>query len=209
MKLLTVFLLPLFLGSVCADELHLSETPLGEEPDGFFVVDGTWTVVETDGGGRALEIAPVPLTESGTMFGETLKGGAEIAASFTADKRGRSVPRFAVGVHGISGYRLRLVPAEKKLELLYREERVADIPMTWQSGKTYRLELTVVQTNPTEDAPWKATGRAWIEGDEQRPAAPQIMHEADKITGKGKASIWATPYTGLPIRISSVRAEAK
>ena len=160
-----------------------------------FVIDGSFSVVAKDGGGKLLQAAASPLAESGALVGENLLGDVSVSAKVHATKRGRSFPRFGVGTHGMSGYRLRVVPSKRVVELVYREQTVAEAPFTWESDKWYHLKLTVSKTG--EDS-WKISGKAWQDGAEE-PGEDSISHENTGLRGKGKSSVWGTPYSGTAI----------
>ena len=197
------FLMP---SALLSEELDIKGTEPGQEPDGLFIVDGELTVVEVEGE-KLLQIPPTPLVEGGTLFGSTLKGAVSVAATFKAERRGRSMPRFGVGVHGLSGFRLRVFPAGRKVELLLNEEPIASVPFSWTAGEDYQLELTVNRTSDAEDAPWKAEGRVW-KAAEARPEAAILSQESSDTSARGKSSVWGTPYAGLPIYIKQASTES-
>lgn len=166
----------------------------GPVPSSYFVVDGTWSVAEIDGG-RALRLAEVPIVDAQIQVGESLKdAGGTVSARVKADRKRRSYPRFGVGLHGMSGFRLRLVPVQNRLELVRNEEVVGSADLKWDSASWWHLELTVA---PAAQG-WSVTGRAWAAGSD-RPAQPQIEAAADEAKFSGKASVFGTAFAGLPI----------
>ena len=164
-----------------------------------FVIDGDFEVVE-QGENRVLEIAAAPLVESGALVGANLEGDVEISAKVLATKKGRSYPRFGIGTHGMSGYRLRIVPARKVIELVYREASVVDVPFAWESDKWVHLKLSVTRGEGDE---WMISGKAWPEG-EKEPAEATLERKDEELRGKGKSSIWGTPYSGTVISFDDV-----
>ncbi|MDG2125242.1 MAG: hypothetical protein P8J87_16175 [Verrucomicrobiales bacterium] len=191
--------------SVWAEPLKLGfeDGTTGEEPEGLFVIEGEFTVIES-GGGKAIQIAAAPLVETGAIFGESMKNaGGVVSVRVKAAKKRRSYPRFGVGLHGLSGYRLRAVPAAKQLELVKNEEVVATVPLTWVSGVWTTIELSLL---PVGDG-WKVEGRIWAEG-EERPEEADLELEGAVKPKSGKASIWGTPYAGLPIVFDDVEAQS-
>ena len=182
-----------------------SDSKVGEEPEGGFVIDGSVLVIEGEAGARGLEIGAEPLVEAGAMIGDSARGGAMIAATVVAESKRRSHPRFGIGVHGISGYRIRVVPAQKVVELVFKEETVASVPLDWKAGQALRLEL-VVLPGENEEAPWSIEARAWYL-DEERPEKPTFTREDDSgLKGQGKPSLWGSPYAGLPIRFTEIHS---
>lgn len=199
------FLLPLLLAASLTD---FSGDTAGEEPADLLIVDGVFKVVE-DGEDKYLEVQGQPIVESVALFGPRLDAGVTVvSARVKADKKRRVAPRFGIGMHGTGGFRLRAVPAAKKLELLKNKEVVATAPLDWKANAWSTIELSM----RLDGAVWKVEGRLWEEGS-ARPEEPAITHAADG-EGKGKCSVWATPYAGLPIFIDDLTvrnaaAEAK
>ena len=114
------------------------------------------------------------------------------------------MPRFGVGLHGISGHRLRVVPAEKVVELVYGEDRVASQPFTWEPGSTVILTLAVKES---DEGGWMVVGTTSVVADGGGAMSQAISIEGDDIPARGKASIWGTPYAGLPIYIWGIGVE--
>ncbi len=171
----------------------------GDVPGDYFVLDGEWSVVEIDGG-KAMKLLEVPLVEAQVQVGDSFKEiGGTISARIKADKKRRSFPRFGVGLHGMSGYRLRLFPAQGRLELVKSEEVIQSCDLEWTPGEWWFLELTV---KPAGDA-WTVTGRAWPESG-ARPKAAQIDYISTETKFSGKASVTGTAYAGLPIYFDDI-----
>lgn len=149
-----------------------------------------------DGTNKVLELGPLPIVDAGMLAGKSIKGACMITAKIKATGKRRTQPRFGVGVHGISGPRLRVVPATKAIEIVVntdKEEAVATAPYTWTSGSWVWLELSV------KPAPEGATGsviegRVWDDG-KPRPEKPFLTWAAPKAPAQGKASVWGTPYS--------------
>lgn len=175
----------------------------GPIPPSYFVVDGTWTVAEIDGG-KALKLAEAPLLDAQVQVGDSLKEtGGTVNAKIKADKKRRSQPRFGVGLHGITGYRLRLFPAGNKVELVRNEEVIVAADLSWDSAKWWNLELTV-DRDKTESA-WQISGRAWPADAERPEKANVACQEAAATKFSGKASINGTPFAGLPIFFDEIQ----
>lgn len=172
---------------------------VGGEPDGFFLIDGEMKVEELDGG-KVLAVAATPLVETGGLLGDSMKGGGTVEARVKADRKRRSYPRFGVGLHGLSGYRLRVVPSQGQIELVKNEETVKTEAFEWKPGEWVTLRLSV---SPAGEGKWKVEGRVWSGADEA-PEKPQIELTHEGSIGSGKASVWGTPYAGLPIYFDDV-----
>ena len=173
----------------------------GTEPD-LFVIEGTFKIAAEDGN-KVLQLEPLPLAESGVIFGKSLKGAASVTADVKASKLRRSTPRFGVGLHGISGYRLRVVPASSKLEVVKSDEVVQSVDYKWTSDEWLTLRLTI---EAGAEGKWVIGGWVWPRGGEA-PKEPAITFQSDEKLGQGKASIWGTPYSGTPISYDNVVIE--
>ncbi len=98
----------------------------GAPPEEVFVVDGKIEIAAKDGN-KALVIHPgTELVDASAQLGESASGSASIQARVFASKRGRSVPRFGVSAHGLSGYRVYVSPAKKQLELIKGDQTIAN-----------------------------------------------------------------------------------
>ena len=171
----------------------------GDVPSSYFVLDGEWSVVEMDGG-KAMKLSETPLVEAQVQIGDSFKEtGGMIKARIKAEKKRRSFPRFGIGMHGMSGYRLRLFPAQGRLELVKSEEVVQSFDLEWTAGEWWFLELTV---KPAGDA-WTVSGRAWPESG-ARPGEAQIEYISTETKFSGKASVTGTAYAGLPIYFDDI-----
>lgn len=104
----------------------------GEPPKEVFVVEGKINVAAKDGN-KALEIGVGELTDANALLGDSANGSASIEVRAFGTKQGRSMPRFAIGVHGQSGYRLVVFAAQKQLQLVKADEVIKSVPFTWTS----------------------------------------------------------------------------
>jgi len=191
-------LLPLAAEETVKFTQDFEEAEAGSLPDGMMEIEGAFTVEALDGR-KALKLAEAPLAEDAVILGPSFKGAGSVMASVKADKKRRSFPRFGVGLHGISGYRLRVVGASGMVELVKNEEVVKAVAFAWKSELWTTLKLELREA----DGKWIVEGRVWAEGTEA-PGEPTIALETDKEPGQGKASLWGTPYAGLPIWFDSV-----
>jgi hypothetical protein len=174
------------------------QTP-GSIPTDYFVVDGEWSVVEIDGG-KALKLAETPLVDAQLQVGASLRDeGGRITARMKADKKRRSFPRFGVGMHGMSGYRLRLFPVQNRIELVRNEEVIQSADLEWRPNEWWFLELSVIRAG---DA-WTVSGRAWAES-AKRPEQALIEYISTEPRFSGKASVNGTAYAGLPIYFDDI-----
>ena len=186
-----------------AFEEDFESVAVGEAPDGVMEIDGTFTVVEEDGA-KFLRVGIEPLAENGIILGPSMKAGGSVEAKIRSFKKRRSFPRFGIGLHGISGYRLRVVPSSGTVELLKNEEVVASEKFVWKADAWTNLKLEIEQAGDG----WAIKGWVWpvAEGEAgKQPEAPSIQHSDTNAPGQGKASLWGSPYSGKPVDFDDVR----
>jgi hypothetical protein len=174
---------------------------VGKTPDDFTIANGVFTV-QQEGGNKFLELPGEPLDSFGLLFGPPMKGDAAASARFFATKTGRKAPTFAISLNGVSGYRLQMSPLKKALEIYKGDESKISVPFTWTSGIWTKLRLQVHKTA----AGWLAEGKAWPDGTPE-PADWLIKFEDAEASAPGRAGIWASPFSGTPIRFDDLRLE--
>ncbi len=174
----------------------------GEPPAEVFVVDGSIRVQQKDNN-KVLEIGSDPLVDGCALLGSSANGSATIQARVWASKSGRSFPRFGIGVHGQSGYRLIVFCAKKELQLVKNEQVIVTVPYEWTSDAWINLKLEALKD--TQDK-WSIAGKAWPAGGAE-PAEPQVKHADNALKGQGKCSIRGTPFSGTPIYFDDMKLE--
>ncbi|MCB1229766.1 MAG: hypothetical protein KDN19_05845 [Verrucomicrobiae bacterium] len=186
-------------GLVFSEDFEKMET--GDVPSHYFVIEGDWSVVEIDGT-KAMKLAEAPIVEAQVQLGDSLKdSGGTVLARIKADKKRRGYPRFGVGLHGMSGYRLRLFPAQGEIQLVRSDEVIKSAKVDWVAGEWWFIELTA---KPVGDH-WEVQGRTWQDG-KDRPETPQIAFESEEEENfSGKASVTGTAYAGLPIYFDNIQ----
>ncbi|MEM0896526.1 MAG: hypothetical protein AAGJ79_06535 [Verrucomicrobiota bacterium] len=169
-------------------------------PSEFIEIEGSFAIAE-EGENKFLRLTPEPLGENAVIFGESSIGMIVLEARIRSEKKRRTSPRFAIGAHGTKGFRLRLVPQRKQLELIMDEiEQVATASYDWESGSWTWLRLSIT---PGEGESWNIEGRVWKEGEEP-PVEAMIAYTHTEHPGTGKATLWGTPYPGYPIDFDDV-----
>jgi hypothetical protein len=178
---------------------NFEKAAVDKVPDDFLVLEGEFRVKQ-EGGNKFLELPGAPLDTFGVLFGPTEKKGWTVTARILGTAKGRRAPSFSVGLNGGGGYRLQVSPAKKLLEL-YRGDIVkASSPYEWESGKWTHLRL---QIEKTEAGSWKLLGKVWA-GETAEPEKPAIAFEDKEEPPAGRASIWASPYSGTPLRFDDL-----
>jgi hypothetical protein len=181
-------------------EFDFEDWAEGQPREEAFVVDGKFAVATKDGG-KALVAEVGELVEACVLLGDSAKGSASIQARVFSSRKGRSLPRYSIGVHGQSGYRLVVAPAKKELQLTKGEEVVKAVPLDWPNEAWFNVKLEVTKV---EEKRWSVVAKAWPQ-DKEEPVSAQIEHEDATLRGQGKCSLWATPYSGTPIYFDDVK----
>ena len=177
---------------------------LNKFPDDMMEIDGLFKVNKNDQGKKHLEMASEPLTENAVIFGPSIKNSATLEVKVRGFKKRRSFPRFGIGLHGISGFRLRVVPSKNKIELVKNEEPVKSVPFEWNSEKWSNLRLQIEFSND------KSLIKGWVWDDGSTPTVePVITFSHDGTPGQGKASIWGTAYSGKVILFDDISLKYK
>lgn len=205
MKLLIAFL---FLtasfasgGELKQQEIELEKFPEGNSPQEIFVIDGT-IQIKVRQGRKVIEISgDKPEVDAGAVLGPAANGAAKIAARVFASKAGRSFPRFGIGVHGQTGFRLFVVPARMQMQLMKGDEVITAVPFAWKNETAVQLRLAFT---PVSAGQWIVTGKVWTDGTPE-PAAAQITHGITSPPPRGQSSIWATPYAGTPVDFDQIK----
>ena len=208
MKLIRISLIFLSLINLSnADSIYknnFESYELNKFPDDMMEIDGLFKVNKNDQGKKHLEMASEPLTENAVIFGPSIKNSATLEVKVRGFKKRRSFPRFGVGLHGISGFRLRVVPSKNKVELVKNEEPVKSVPFKWNSEQWSNLRLQIEFSND------KSLIKGWVWDDGSTPTVePVITFSHDGTPGQGKASIWGTAYSGKVILFDDISLKYK
>ena len=174
-------------------QMNFEQAEAGSLPGEFLVLDGNFEVKEA-GGNKFLQLPGAPLDNFGLLFGPALKENATASARFFGEAKGRRYPTFEVGLNGVGGYRLRVSPGRKQLELYRSDALKKSIPLDWKPGQWTHLKLTVRK----EGESWSVSGKFWQEGASE-PAEPSIVHVDAAAPPSGRASVFGSPFSGAPI----------
>lgn len=187
-----------FAGALCASEPlyqnNFESTEPGRVPDDFLVIDGQFAVRE-ERDNRFLELPGAPLESFGFLMGPAQKEGLAVSGKILGTSRGRKFPTFAVSLNGVSGYRLRVAPAKKAIEIVKSDTPLVSVPFEWKSGAWTSLRF---QLRKTSDGLWKLEGKVWLEG-ESEPEAWMIAWEERQDPPAGRPGAWGSPFSGTPI----------
>jgi len=177
-------------------------------PKGMMEIDGIFKVTTSEStksdNRKYLEMSAEPLSENAVIFGPSVKKSATVQAKIKGFKKRRSYPRFGIGLHGISGYRLRVVPSKNVIELVKNEEPVKSVSYKWTPDQWVNLRLKIEQ----DGVNWKISGSAWTDTG-KLPGDELITHVHEGSPGQGKASLWGTAYSGKVIQFDDLVLEYK
>lgn len=180
----------------------------GPAPDEYMATDqeAKFSIV-ADGANKVLELPGQPIVDGGMLAGKSIKGACTVSARIKATGKRRTHPKFGLGLHGISGPRLVVVPAEKAVKIIKntdKEEAVATAAYAWTSGTWTRLELS---TKPAADGKGSIVeARVWEDG-KPRPDAATLTWNSPDPPAQGKASVWGAPYAELPIQFDDIEVK--
>jgi hypothetical protein len=177
-----------------------SKVDADQVPNDFLVLDGGFGVKEFDGK-KVLELPGAPLDTFGVLFGSSTNSGVSVTAQIYGTSKGRRYPVFGVGLNGVGGYKLKVAPAKGALEIYKGDDILVSVPFEWKSGSWTALRLRVRAEGANG---WKIEGKAWPQS---TPEPDAWMAVADQKTPPpdGRASIWGSPFSGMPIRFDDLR----
>jgi hypothetical protein len=175
-------------------ENNFEKAQPGAVPEEFMVLDGAFSVKEV-GGNKVLELPGAPLETFGVLFGPSSKEDVSVSARIFGAAKGRRLPVFDVGLNGVGGYKLRVSPGKKQLELYKGDAIKKSVPLEWQPGKWTHLKLQLARSGDKE---WKVEGKVWQDGATE-PAKPSLEFTESEAPTAGRASISGMPYSGQPI----------
>jgi len=206
-RLLTLAILCSILPTRAADPVQpiykndFEAAEVDKVPKEMLVVAGAFAVKQ-DKDGKYLELPGEPLDTFGFLFGPSEEADVSAGARFFGTKKGRKYPTFGLSLNGVGGYRLQVSPAKQALELFKGgEERlnVVNVPYTWASDTWTSLRIQVRKTGSS----WVIEGKAWPAGSPE-PEKWMITTEDKEAIRPGRAGIWGSPYSGLPIRFDDL-----
>ena len=196
-----------FLGATAAEapssyQNDFEKAAVGPVPEDMMVLDGGFGIAEA-GGNKYLELPGSPLETYGVIFGPSAASGQSVQARIRGTGQGRRFPVFGIGLNGIAGYRLRVSPAKKALEICKGDDVVTSVNFIWESGSwtVLRLELAKVK-----EGEFIVRGKAWKDGGKE-PADWTVQSTVTTEVPVGRPSLWGSPYAGTPIQFDDLRVE--
>lgn len=180
-------------------ENDFEKAAVGKLPDDFMALNGDFTV-KAEGGNQFLELPGAPLDTFSVLFGPAETADVAVSARVFGTAKGRRYPTFAVGLNGVSGYKLRVAPGRQALELVKDDELKAGVPFDWKPGTWTLLRL---QSRKVSDGHWLIQGKAWPQGGAE-PAQWQLACDEKTEPPAGRASVLGSPFSGTPIRFDDL-----
>lgn len=177
--------------------VDFEQTEAGKLPDDFLVT-GNFAVKDFEGN-QVLELPGSPLEHYGVLFGPAEHAQVEVRAKVWASQTGKRYPEFGIGAGNAFGYRLLLLPRQKKLVLRKQDLTVASAPYDqWKTDTWTEFSLRVEQQNGA----WTITGQAAPAGDPDAGVTVKFKDKEEAPAGRG--SIWGTPFSDKPIRFDDL-----
>ena len=175
------------------------QAALDSLPDGFREAQGDFAVKQS-GGNKVLEAPSSPADQYFVLFGPVTNSGVVVTARVSGTSKGRRMPSFGIGLNGGAGFRLVASPAKGNLEIYKGDTSMATAPLEWKTGSWTLMRLRVRAEGGQK---WKIDGKAWVEGLPE-PKDWMIATEDTTEPPAGRASLWATPYSGTPLWFDDV-----
>jgi hypothetical protein len=177
-----------------------SRSKAGGIPPRLLVLGGDFAV-KSVGKERFIELAGEPVGLHSVMFGPAKKDGVAVMARVRGTRKGRRLfPVFGVGLNGVSGYRLMVSQAKRKLELLKGDAIVRAVPFEWKPDRWTQLRLECRRVG----GGWKLSAKVWADG-EKEPAKWLLEWEEKNPPLAGRATVWGVPFSGTPIRFDDLK----
>lgn len=175
----------------------------GPPPKELQAIGGAFKVVEVDAD-KVLELPGEPLDGFGLLYGPAEHAELDARAKCWGESSGRRYPEFGVGLGDVGGYRLMVLPAQKRIELRKGDDvlKSVDAPAPWRSGAWTWVRL---RASKKSDGKWAVEGKAWP-ADGAEPQAWQASHQLTEAAPAGRASVWGVPFSGKPIRFDDLTA---
>ncbi len=183
---------------------NFDKAALGKPSKEFLLFAGAFEVKDAGGGNKALELPGEPLETFGAMFGPADGNLIDVRAKIWAASTGKRFPEFGVGAADVSGYRLLLLPRQKRIVLRKADVELASAPYeSWTTETWTAFRLTI---EPVGDA-WRISGAAWPAiGDESKGAT--LAYDEKTKPANGRGSVWGLPFSGKPIRFDDIEVRA-
>jgi hypothetical protein len=175
----------------------------GKPPDEeFLVLAGEFAVTDA-GGERFLELAGLPMESLGALFGPALDGPTGgVSARLWAAATGKRTPEFGVGLGDAGGYKLWLMPRQKRVAIRKGDQTLATAPYVgWNTDSWTRFRFEVIKAG---EGAWSVRGKVWPD-QASEPAEWTISFDETEEPAAGRASVWAHPYSGKPTRFDDLR----
>lgn len=182
--------------------MNFEEEDEGFYPLDFLVLEGDFQVKAQDDN-KLLVLPGTPLRTMGFLYGPTITENVMVSGEFFSERVNRRFPRFGIGLCGVMGYKLRINPAKRALELYLGDDVVAQAPYKWSSGKWSTIQLAIVKDS---DSQWTVKGKAWNHGDEV-PETWTIEHVTSDEPINGRPTAWGTPYSERDILFDNLSVE--
>lgn len=179
------------------------DLPAGKLPDDLMVLNGDFAVGD-DGGKKFIEIPGEPLDTFGVLFGPAEFVAGDISAMAWGKASGKRFPEFGIGSNDTGGIKLWVFASQNRLELRRGDDVIASAPYVWHSGAWTRLRLRVSHTAENR---FHLEGKSWNDGTPE-PQTWMVGADVSDPLSAGRASLWALPFSGLPIRFTDLRVKS-
>ena len=162
-------------------------------PDDFFVMEGNFFPKKL-GNEYAIFLFPRPLNTYGCLFGPDLNTDVVVSADIFTGKRGRSIPSFGIGSHGLTGFRLYVRAAREgtNIQIIYNETQVvaSETYENWATDTWTSMKMLVKRVGDGVEV----YGKAWPK--DEKEGGWLVKYTGKLSIEEGQCSFWGIPYSG-------------
>ena len=171
----------------------------GKPPEDFLILEGQFAVTK-EGSSQFLRLAGDPVENDGFLAGPENPEVCLIRARIRSEATGKRFAEFGVGLGGVGGHKLWLMPATGELQILKDKDVMTAVPYQWKSGTWTRFALRLTKIGEKR---WKLEGKAW-EDSTPEPKDWMITAEDTEQPQVGRASLNGTAYSEKPIDFDDI-----
>lgn len=175
-----------------------------ELPEDFFVMEGNFFPKKL-GSEYAVFLVPRPLNTFGCLFGPDLNTDVVVTADIFTGKRGRSIPTFGIGSHGLTGFRLYIRAARTgtNIQIVYNETQVvaSETYEQWETDTWTTMKMLVKRVGDSVEV----YGNAWPKG--KNAGGWKVKYTGKLKIEEGQCSFWGIPYSGRDIFFDNLKIE--
>ena len=139
------------------------------------------------------------------FFGPDLNIDVIVSADIFTGKRGRSIPTFGIGTHGLTGFRLYVRAAREgtNIQIIYNETQVvaSENYPDWTTDTWTSMKMLVKRVGDQVEV----YGKAWPKDDKE--GGWLVKYSGKLSIEEGQCSFWGIPYSGRDMFFDNLKIE--